>query len=105
MRPISGAARSRKGYVVRIVSYNGGHDASMVLLEDGRLTFCLVSEKDDGLRQLWAIPPQSFLRSLDNANVPDAVAISGFHRRRVIQTAGVVNIDRNHRPSTCIALS
>lgn len=70
---------------MRILSYNCGHDGSTALLEDCRLRFCLESEKDDGMRHQWAIPPPLFVRSMDVADVPDVVALSGFHRRNFIR--------------------
>lgn len=69
---------------MKILAYNCGHDGSVVLIEDGRLQFCLESEKDDGLRHLWAIPPELFLRSLQLPEPPDIVAISGFRSRSML---------------------
>lgn len=69
---------------MRILSYNCGHDGSAVLVENGRLIFSLESEKDDGLRNLWAIPPSLFARSLQIPEPPDVLALSGFRRRHMV---------------------
>src|SRR6185437_3059603 len=74
-------SRDGREVFMRILAYNCGHDGSVALIEDGGLRFCLESEKDDGIRHLWAIPPPLFVRSLQLPEPPDAIAISGFHRR------------------------
>lgn len=65
---------------MRILSYNCGHDGATALIEDGRLVHYLESEKDNGLRHMWSVTPTLFLRSMQLDDVPDVVAVSGFHR-------------------------
>jgi predicted NodU family carbamoyl transferase len=65
---------------MKILAYNAGHDGSAVLLRDGKLEFCLEGEKDSGSRHAM-VSPNLFIRSLELAGIPDAIALSGWHRR------------------------
>jgi predicted NodU family carbamoyl transferase len=65
---------------MKILAYNTGHDGSAVLLRDGKLEFCLEAEKDSGSRHAM-ISPNLFVRSLELAGIPDAIALSGWYRR------------------------
>ncbi|WP_116810502.1 carbamoyltransferase C-terminal domain-containing protein [Steroidobacter cummioxidans] len=65
---------------MKILAYNAGHDGSAVLLQDETLRFCLEAEKDSGSRHAL-ISPNLFIRSLELAGLPDAIAISGWHSR------------------------
>lgn len=62
---------------MRILAYNAGHDGAGVLLENGKLSYAIESEKDDGLRYA-PLSPAAFIRSLQFAEPPDVVAVSGF---------------------------
>lgn len=62
---------------MRILAYNPGHDGAAVLIENGRLSYALEAEKDDGPRHAM-ISPTLFVRSLQFREPPDVVAISGF---------------------------
>lgn len=75
---------------MRILAYNAGHDGAAVLLEDGRLQYALEAEKDDGLRHSQITAPL-FLRSLECSGLPDAVAISGWHKTAF----GELGVDRD----------
>lgn len=65
---------------MKILAYNAGHDGSAVALQGHTLQFCLEAEKDSGSRHAL-LSPDLFIRSLELAGLPDAIAISGWHRR------------------------
>src|SRR6185312_1019724 len=65
---------------MKILAYNAGHDGSAVLLQDGKLEFCLEAEKDGGSRHAM-LSPDLFIRSLELAGIPDVIALSGWYRR------------------------
>lgn len=89
---------------MRILAYNPGHDGAAVLLEDGRLSYSLESEKDNGPRY-GALSPTLFVRSLEISASPDVVAISGYfnsrrllnleHARQERLEAGYFDVDEN----------
>ena len=62
---------------MRILAYNPCHDGAAVLIENGRLSFALESEKDDGQRY-DSISPTLFVRSLAITEPPDVVVVSGY---------------------------
>jgi predicted NodU family carbamoyl transferase len=65
---------------MRILAYNTGHDGAAALLEEGRLTYALETEKDDGPRH-GVLTPTLFARSLQCSGPPDVLAISGWQKR------------------------
>ncbi len=93
---------------MRIVSYNVGHDGATALIEDGRLTWCLEGEKDNGLRHAM-LSPTLFVRSLQGAQLADVLAISGWHREagrfqgRPID-GGYLGLDQGARRDTSLTV-
>lgn len=79
---------------MRILAYNPGHDGAAVLIENGHLRYALEGEKDDGPRHA-VLGPTLFVRSLQIAEPPDVIALSGFHRPGMLE-AQASNLPRDY---------
>lgn len=66
---------------MRIISFNQGHDISIVCLEEGKLIFSHEAEKDNGERNSPNLTPSLLIKSFQACGLPDVIAHAGWHKK------------------------
>ena len=63
---------------MRIISFNPGHDGSVVILDDGRLTLSVEAEKDSNYRHS-AVSMNEMFETISGLDaIPDVVCMGGW---------------------------